>query len=98
MGRADENLRIGAAAFGALNHLFSNVPFPGDVDFMEARAFAGQQILRVVAVGAELDSVDVDGGHDRALFFIRVYMDVWTGSQPWQKPAHPHWRPLRATG
>ena len=65
MRRADENLRVGAAAVGALDHRFANVPFSGDVDLMKAYAFARKQVLGVLAIRAVLHGIDVDGGHDR---------------------------------
>src|SRR5204862_5102657 len=80
MYRADENLRIGAAAVGALNHLFANVAFAGDVDLMEAYAFTRKQVLGVCAIRAVLHGIDVDGRHDPMQSSANSYMDVRTGS------------------
>jgi hypothetical protein len=66
MGGADKNLRISATAVGALNHFFANVAFSGDVNLVEAYAFAGKQVLGILAKRAVTHRVDIDGSHDRA--------------------------------
>src|ERR1700688_1140362 len=66
MGRADEDLRIGAAAACAFDHLFAYVPVPADVDLVEAYTFSREQFLRVLAIGAVADGINIDRGHDGA--------------------------------
>src|SRR5580692_4964765 len=66
MGRADENLRIGAPAAGALDHLFAYVPVSTDVDLVEAYTLSRQQVLRILTIGAVANGIDVDRGHDDA--------------------------------
>src|SRR5580704_1077457 len=63
VGGADENLRVCAAAASALDHLFADVPAV-HIDLVEAYTFAGEQVLGVGAIGAVLDGIDVDRGHD----------------------------------
>ena len=64
MSRADENLRVGAAAVGAFDHLLAYVPVTGGIDLMETDALAGQEFLGVRAIGAIQNGIDVDRGHD----------------------------------
>src|SRR5262249_42307336 len=88
MSRADENLRIGAPSVGAPDHLFANVPFSSDVDFMVAHTFARKELLGVLAKGAVLDRINIDFGHDRSKFLAKSYMDVRAGSATLAKNQH----------
>src|SRR5579863_5936748 len=63
MDRADENLRISAASISARDHLFAFFPVSADVDLMKAYTFTGEQFLRVEAIGAVANGIDVDCGH-----------------------------------
>src|SRR5215471_8911304 len=98
MGRADENLRIGAPALGPLDHFFANVPFSSDVDLMITHAFARKELLGVLAIGAVTNRINVDIKHDRSQFLANLIWKFVPARQPWQKPAHRHWRPWRGTG
>src|SRR5215472_6053193 len=80
MGRADENLRIGAPALGPLDHFLANVPFSSDVDLMITHAFARKEVLGVLAIGAVANRINVDISHDRSQFLAKSYMDVRAGS------------------
>src|SRR6202166_635860 len=66
MGRADENLRIGAPSARALDHLFTYVPVSIGVYLVEAYTLSRQQVLRILAIRAVADGIDVDRGHDDA--------------------------------
>src|SRR5208282_788403 len=50
MGRADEDLRIGAPPARALDHLFAYVPVSTGVDLVEAYTLSRQQLLRILAI------------------------------------------------
>src|SRR5262249_56147668 len=80
MGRADENLRVGAPAVGALDHFLSNVPFSSDIDLMVAHAFVRKELLGVLAIGAVSNRINIDISHDRSQFLAKSYMDVRAGS------------------
>src|SRR6202030_61750 len=66
MGRADEDLRIGAPPACALDHLFAYVPVSAGIDLVEAYTLLRQQVLRILAVRAVANGIDVDRGHDDA--------------------------------
>src|SRR5580693_9443171 len=66
MGRADEDLRIGAPSARALDHLFAYVPVSAGVDLVEAYTLSRQQVLRILTIGAVANGIDVDRGHDDA--------------------------------
>src|SRR5215469_4235214 len=72
MGRADENLRVGAPAFGALDHFLANVSFSSDVDLMVAHALARKEFLCVLAIRAVLHRINIDFGHDRSQLLSKV--------------------------
>src|SRR5690242_67784 len=80
MGRADENLRVGAPAVGALDHFLAHVPFSSDINLMIAHAFARKEFLGVLAIGAITNRINIDLGHDRSQFLAKSYMDVRAGS------------------
>src|SRR4029077_2562337 len=80
MGRADENLRVGAPAVGALDHLLANIPFSSDVDLMVAHALSRKELLGILAIGAVANRINIDIGHDRSQFLAKSYMDVRAGS------------------
>src|SRR5580692_12000480 len=66
MSRADEDLRIGAPPAGALDHLFAYVPVSTDVDLVEAYTLSRQQVLRILAIRAVANGINIDRGHDDA--------------------------------
>src|SRR5580704_15470674 len=70
MGRADEDLRIGAPAARALDHFFAYVPVSTGVDLVEAYTLSRQQVLRILAIRAVANGIDVDRGHDDAKVLI----------------------------
>src|SRR5262249_24464394 len=80
MGRADENLRIGAPALGPLDQFLANVPFSSDVDLMITHAHARKEVFGVLAIGAVANRINVDISHDRSQFLAKSYMDVRAGS------------------
>src|SRR5580693_4561260 len=70
MGRADEDLRIGAPPARALDHLFTHVPVSTDVDLVEAYTLSRQQVLRILAIGAVANGINIDGCHDDAKILV----------------------------
>src|SRR6202451_1286474 len=78
MGRADEDLRIGAPAARALDHFFAYVPVSTGVDLVEAYTLSRQQVLRILAIRAVANGIDVDRGHDDA----KILVDWLYGRSP----------------
>src|SRR5580692_9828806 len=66
MSRADEDLRIAARAARALDHLFAYVPVSTGVDLVEAYTLSRQQVLRILAIRAVANGINIDRGHDDA--------------------------------
>src|SRR5580704_304207 len=79
MGFADENLRKGAAAVCALDHLLPYVPIPAGIDLMKDHSLPGEQFFRLLAIGTVSDSINFDCGHDVSKFDRISYFFLYGG-------------------
>src|SRR4029077_17256740 len=66
MGRADENLRIGAPPAWRRDDVLPEVQRSTGVDLVEAYTLSRQQVLRILAIRAVTNGIDIDRGHDDA--------------------------------
>src|SRR5437868_5527556 len=78
MNRADEDLRHGIAAVGALDHRAALLGVAGHIDLVECDPLARQQGLGCDAIGAVAGSVDVNLRHRglaaNSFDFVVLYM------------------------